>query len=168
MSADIIMLSKTIDELRADWAHNPSAADTLNHYAPLCEPGTRIWVYGYPECFAATVVGLSRDLVESLFGPVDGETARFIEPMLAATRDDTGELFQVGHHVTARREDADRAWHILDAGGLLVAGGPPIYDRDRAAKIAARYGATHTVRQGVPSTGVDRRPDDGLGTHICN
>lgn len=163
MSTPIIMLTRSLDELREEWARDTRATEKLARYDDLAEPGTRIWVYGYPECFAATVVGLSIDFVESMFAPVDTPLAEFIEPLLAATRDDTGELFQVGAVVTCTLEAAQTAWHVVDGDGLIVAGGPGISE-DRAREIATRRGPGYSSRYGVPACGVEQRPDDGLGT----
>ncbi|MFD7161308.1 hypothetical protein ACFV9C_42450 [Kribbella sp. NPDC059898] len=157
----IIMLTRTLDEIRDEWANDLYASEALSRYVGLDEAGTRIWVYGQ-ECFAATVVGLSLDLVESMFAPTDCPIRHFAEPLIAATRDDTGELFQVGAGVTATLEAAQKGWHILDSEGLIVAGGPNI-TQARAQEIANRRGPGFTIRRGVPVDGVDRRPDDGLG-----
>lgn len=150
-----------LDELRAKWAHDARALRILADFDHLAAPGTRIWVYGQ-ECFAATVVGLSVDLHEMLLGGVDMLAPVLCAPLLAATRDDTGELFQVGPVVAVPLAAAEAGWHVVDAAGLLVAGGPNI-DEAKARRIAARYGEGHGVRLGVPVGGVDRRPDDGLG-----
>jgi hypothetical protein len=113
-------------------------------HAKLCHlgtPGTRLWVLpvydndGYAGKglgSAATSLGLSLNLVEGLLGYGPGSLLAWNVCWRADDgEEDTGRVVAL--------EDARRAWWITDGNGDLVAGGPPIYDADRAAEIAAEY-----------------------------
>jgi hypothetical protein len=129
------------------------ATRRLADYEGLADPGTRVWVYGAPEPFPGTVQGLSVSTIERIFGGTDQSGPELCPPVLAITRDDTGETVQATPRVTARREDAERAWHVIDRAGRVVAGGPPIFGRDQAEAIATRYGQEHTVCRGIAQAG---------------
>jgi hypothetical protein len=117
----------------------------------LGTPGTRLWVIpgcrdGVPRGMghAATSLGVTLSLTEAVFG----EGSRFLSSWLVRWRNDDGTE-DTGLYVVTLA-DAKRAWWVTDGQGNMLAGGPPIYIRRRAAEIAAGLGGQ--IQQGVPAT----------------
>lgn len=120
----------------------------------LAVPGTRLWKLptrrgehaargvGQP----AVATGLARNSIEALFGEAGLNCWSIGYEAADGTRDHSIAVMSL--------QDARRAWWILDRDGWLVAGGPPIYDRVRAAELAVQF-------DGIAQLGLGAQdPDD--------
>jgi hypothetical protein len=100
----------------------------------LGQPGTRLWIIcGDGTGYAAVSAGLGVSRIEAMFGDnpaLDCWLIRWHDPQ----GDEHSGLYAVPI------EDAERAWWVLNDAGRVVAGGPPIFDADRASEIASNLG----------------------------
>lgn len=113
--------------------HGAAGEALLATLTALGEPGTPLWVLcGDGTGYEAVSGGLAVSAVEAVFGHggLGDWLIRWTDPDGAEVR---------GLYAVAL-EDAERAWWVLDEAGRVVAGGPPIYDEDRACEIAADFG----------------------------
>jgi hypothetical protein len=131
-------------------AHGEMDHGRLETLHTLSQPGTKLWIicdgYGYE----AVSDGLVADGIEAMFGG-DGE----LRCWLIRWHDPDGTECK-GLYAVAL-EDAERAWWILSADGRVVAGGPSIFDHDRALELAAQFGgrAVHGTAS-LPRTRADQ------------
>lgn len=111
--------------------HAQSSRDERDRLIRLGEPGVPLWIVCNGWGYEAVSDGLVINAVEALFGNDP------VRRWLISWRDAAGAT-DSGRRCVAR-EDAERAWWVLDGDGSVVAGGPPIFDETRALEIAARY-----------------------------
>jgi hypothetical protein len=109
-------------------------------------PGTRLWVIpGSQEPrgmgHGAVSLGVAMSSTEAIFG----YGPRAVSSWTVCWRNDDGTEDSGLYVVT--REDAERAWWITDGRGNMLAGGPPIWSKERAGEIAAESGGQ--IQQGV-------------------
>jgi len=120
--------------------------DRRDQLVRLGTPGTRLWVIPGAQPprgmgHGATSLGLAMSTAEGIFG----YGRRSLSSWLACWRNDDGTE-DSGLYVVAL-EDAERAWWVTDGRGNMLAGGPPIWTRERATEIAARFGGQ--IQRGV-------------------
>lgn len=153
----------TLDGLRVRWAGNARALEELGRFAGKCALGTRLWVYGWPWCYGVTVTGLVPNHVEEIFGGSEADVRpRFVAPLIAYVRDDTGEAGTVGPMVAVPREKAALLWSVLDADGFLIQGN--VDSVIRAKQIVDDNEPGCLARLGLPPDGqYDVCVDDGAG-----
>jgi hypothetical protein len=129
--------------------YGPSDEVLRKRLTRLGTPGTRLWVIpGSREPRgmgnAATSLGVTLSTVEAVFG----YGSRSLSSWLVRWRNDDGTE-DTGLYVVTLA-DAKRAWWVTDGQGNMLAGGPPIYTKRRAAEIAAGLGGQ--IQRGVPAT----------------
>jgi hypothetical protein len=114
----------------------------------LPEPGTRVFSYGSQKAPGlgnlGTATGVQIPVIEKLFGQ-----AGWL-PLNVLVRFDDGHEAALSPLIVRPLVQVSTAWHVLDAAGRIIAGGPAIAE-GRARQIAhERGGQLHRGLPGLP------------------